>query len=253
MEPLTIQRMADLSGLSVHTLRYYEKTGLIHAVERDSSGYRRYSPTDVDWVRFLLRLRTLGMPISEMKRYSDLRYEGDATAAARMELLQKHKRKVEERIRELSGHLEKLEDKIDYYKGMRMTTAASIQLDSLDHFVLTVSDLQATVRFYAEVLGMEPVQFAGGRYALNFGRQKINLHEKGKEFEPKAHAPLPGTADLCFIAHTPVAEIMRILKQRGIAVEEGPVRRTGALGPIESVYFRDPDLNLIEVSNYAEV
>ncbi|UUZ85283.1 VOC family protein [Paenibacillus sp. P26] len=127
-----------------------------------------------------------------------------------------------------------------------------MKIERLDHLVLTVRDLQATCRFYAEVLGMEVVQFAGGRFALQFGDQKINLHEQGKEFEPKASRPVPGSADLCFITEIPVREVMEHLQACSIPIEEGPVPRTGALGRIESVYFRDPDKNLIEVSNYIE-
>ena len=128
---------------------------------------------------------------------------------------------------------------------------SGIVLDRLDHLVLTVRDLQRTVRFYEEALGMEAVRFADGRYALRFGSQKINLHELGKEFEPKADAPAPGTADLCLLARTPLEGVIRHLETCGVAIEEGPVRRTGALGPIDSVYIRDPDRNLIEIANEA--
>ncbi|MEM1096292.1 MAG: VOC family protein [Bacteroidota bacterium] len=120
----------------------------------------------------------------------------------------------------------------------------------LDHIVLTVRDLGATVAFYTTVLGMEEVTFGQGRKALRFGHQKINLHEAGQEFEPKAARPMPGSADLCFIASTPVAEVAARVRQAGVSVIEGPVRRTGAMGPLHSIYFRDPDGNLIEVSNY---
>ncbi|MBB6678195.1 VOC family protein [Cohnella lubricantis] len=125
-------------------------------------------------------------------------------------------------------------------------------LNRLDHLVLTVRDLERTVRFYEDVLGMEAVRFAGGRFALKFGTQKINLHEKGKEFEPKAESPVPGSADLCLLAHTPLPDVIRHLEACEVAIEEGPVRRTGAMGPIDSVYIRDPDQNLIEISNAAE-
>lgn len=124
-----------------------------------------------------------------------------------------------------------------------------IVIDRLDHLVLTVASIERTAEFYARVLGMEPVRFGERRTALRFGRQKINLHQKGREFEPKADAPTPGSADLCFIATTPVDRILEHLRHCEVAVEEGPVRRTGAEQPILSVYFRDPDGNLIEVSN----
>ncbi|OXM83354.1 VOC family protein [Paenibacillus rigui] len=122
----------------------------------------------------------------------------------------------------------------------------------LDHLVLTVRDLSRTCLFYSEVLGMEVVTFGSGRKALQFGQQKINLHQHGQEFEPKAAAPSPGSADLCFITETPLQQVMEHLEACGVDIEEGPVARTGAMGPIESVYFRDPDGNLLEVSNYRE-
>lgn len=126
-----------------------------------------------------------------------------------------------------------------------------MKIDRLDHFVLTVRDLDATVEFYTRVLGMELVTFgAQGRKALSFGSQKINLHVAGKEFEPKARTPVPGSADVCFITATPLDEVQAHLAAHGVAVEEGPVPRTGAVGPITSVYIRDPDGNLVEISNY---
>ena len=118
---------------------------------------------------------------------------------------------------------------------------------SLDHLVLTVRDIAATRRFY-EVLGMEYREFGEGRRALHFGRQKINLHQAGKEFEPKAAVALPGTADLCFLVDVPAAEVVERLRRQGIAVLQGPVERTGAQGRLRSVYCRDPDGNLIELS-----
>ena len=127
-----------------------------------------------------------------------------------------------------------------------------MQILRFDHIVLTVADIELSCRFYERVLGMQVVTFAGGRKALAFGEQKINLHQRGKEFEPKAHAPTPGSADLCFITATPVADVLVHLRACGVAVLEGPVARTGAVGPITSVYFRDPDHNLIEVANYGE-
>ena len=124
-----------------------------------------------------------------------------------------------------------------------------MKIDSLDHLVLTVADIEASVAFYTKVLGMEVVIFAGGRKALSFGTQKINLHQHGKEFEPKADAPTPGSADLCFITSVPLAEVAGHFAACGVAVVEGPVQRTGAIGAILSLYVRDPDQNLIEVSN----
>ena len=124
-----------------------------------------------------------------------------------------------------------------------------MKIDSLDHLVITVEDIETTASFYSRALGMEIVTFAGGRKALSFGAQKINLHQRGKEFEPKAQRPTPGSADLCFITSVPIAEVVKHLSACNVAVLEGPVKRTGATGPILSVYFRDPDMNLIEVSN----
>jgi catechol 2,3-dioxygenase-like lactoylglutathione lyase family enzyme len=125
-----------------------------------------------------------------------------------------------------------------------------VRIDRLDHLVLTVADIDATVAFYTRVLGMEAVTFGAGRTALAFGRSKINLHRAGHEFEPKACCPTPGSADLCLIAAGPLEQVIEDLAAHGIPVEEGPVERTGATGPILSVYFRDPDQNLIEVSTY---
>ena len=126
-------------------------------------------------------------------------------------------------------------------------------IDHLDHLVLTTADEQACVRFYVDALGMRLETFTGGtppveRRAFVFGQQKINLHVKGREFEPKAHLPVPGSLDLCFIADRPLDEVIARLKEHGVPIIEGPVRRTGATGPIQSVYVRDPDLNLIEIS-----
>jgi catechol 2,3-dioxygenase-like lactoylglutathione lyase family enzyme len=119
----------------------------------------------------------------------------------------------------------------------------------LDHLVLTVGDLDATVRFYVEALGMELRTFDDGRKALHFGAQKINLHVSGREFEPKAVAPTPGSADLCFLTDSPLEEVARRLQVEGHPVIEGPVARAGAQGPIVSIYLRDPDGNLIEIAN----
>jgi catechol 2,3-dioxygenase-like lactoylglutathione lyase family enzyme len=128
---------------------------------------------------------------------------------------------------------------------------ASVRIDRLDHLVLTVADIDTTVDFYTRVLGMQAVAFGAGRTALTFGRSKINLHRAGREFEPKARHPTPGSADLCLIAADPLEQVIGELAAHDVPIEEGPVGRTGAVGPILSVYFRDPDQNLIEVSNYA--
>ena len=122
-------------------------------------------------------------------------------------------------------------------------------IDHLDHLVLTVADVEATVAFYTSALGMEAVTFTN-RKALRFGTQKINLHQAGKEFEPKASRPTPGSGDLCFITTTPVDQVIAHLQTLRIPVEMGPVERIGAVGALLSVYLRDPDLNLIEISNY---
>jgi catechol 2,3-dioxygenase-like lactoylglutathione lyase family enzyme len=126
----------------------------------------------------------------------------------------------------------------------------AIAIDRIDHLVLTVFDLERTLDFYSRVLGMEPIVFAGGRRGLAFGRQKLNLHQAGREFEPKALKPVPGAIDLCFISRTPLDAVVAHLEANGVVVIEGPVPKTGALGPMQSVYFRDPDGNLVEVSNY---
>ncbi|MGQ8923123.1 VOC family protein [Bacillus halotolerans] len=120
----------------------------------------------------------------------------------------------------------------------------------LDHLVLTVKSLQETIRFYTSVLGMQEETFGSGRKALRFGNQKINLHKAGHEFEPKAQHPLPGSADLCFITDQTIHSLIEHLRKNNVKVEEGPVKRTGALGPIISVYIRDPDQNLVEISEY---
>ncbi|MGB0206129.1 MAG: VOC family protein [Neptuniibacter sp.] len=125
-----------------------------------------------------------------------------------------------------------------------------LKVESLDHLVLTVGDIKRTISFYETVLGMHSVEFGEDRKALCFGQQKINLHQHQKEFLPKANKPTPGSADLCFITLTPIDEFVIQLKKLSISIEEGPVERTGAMGPILSVYIRDPDLNLIEISNY---
>ncbi len=125
-----------------------------------------------------------------------------------------------------------------------------MKINRLDHFVLTVADIDRTCAFYQDVLGMKVVTFQGNRKALEFGQQKINLHQVGHEFEPKALAPTPGSGDICLITHTPMNEVLAHLKKNGVQIEIEPSERTGATGKIFSVYFRDPDQNLIEVSNY---
>lgn len=124
-----------------------------------------------------------------------------------------------------------------------------MKISHLDHLVLTVSNIETTCHFYQTVLGFEVITFKGNRKALKFGNQKINLHQQGNEFEPKALQPTPGSADLCFISDTPISEVVAHLNQLNIQIEEGPIERTGAMHPILSVYIRDPDQNLIEISN----
>jgi catechol 2,3-dioxygenase-like lactoylglutathione lyase family enzyme len=127
-----------------------------------------------------------------------------------------------------------------------------MQINAIDHVVLTVRSIAITCEFYSRVLGMQVVTFGEGRKALTFGSQKFNLHELGKEFDPKAAFPTPGAIDICLLTTTPLARVIEHLRLAGIEIVEGPVRRIGATGPMVSVYFRDPDSNLIEVSNYTE-
>lgn len=127
-----------------------------------------------------------------------------------------------------------------------------MKISRIDHIVLTVKSIDVTTEFYERALGMEVVTFGEGRKALSFGEQKFNLHEAGKEFEPKANKPTPGSIDICLITETAINEVIDELRLAGVSLIEGPVRRTGASGPIMSIYFRDPDLNLIEVSNYIQ-
>jgi catechol 2,3-dioxygenase-like lactoylglutathione lyase family enzyme len=127
-------------------------------------------------------------------------------------------------------------------------------IDHIDHIVLTTRDLQGCIRFYTDILGMKLEEFrtpTEKRLALKFGQQKINVHEWGKEFEPRAHVAAPGTLDLCFIAAVPLEEVIRNLKAAKVPILEGPVKKTGAMGPMQSVYVRDPDLNLVEISVYS--
>jgi len=128
----------------------------------------------------------------------------------------------------------------------------SVRIDRLDHLVLTVASIDKSCDFYARVLGMHVSRFGEGRTALKFGRQKINLHEVGKEFEPRAARATAGSGDLCLVSATPLDDVILHLNECGVTIIEGPIAKTGATGPIRSVYFRDPDGNLIEVSEYVE-
>ncbi len=125
------------------------------------------------------------------------------------------------------------------------------RIERLDHLVLTVADIDITVAFYARVLGMQRENFGAGWVALRFGEQKINLHRVGRELEPKAARPTPGSGDLCFIVDGPFEAALDHVRAQGVEILEGPVVRTGATGPITSFYFRDPDENLVEVATYA--
>jgi catechol 2,3-dioxygenase-like lactoylglutathione lyase family enzyme len=127
-----------------------------------------------------------------------------------------------------------------------------MHIDRIDHLVLTVDDIDRTIAFYVGVLGMTETTFRSDRKALTFGTSKINLHKRGREYEPKAFAPTPGSADVCLIVGEPIDLVVTELNASGIAIEEGPVERTGAQGAIVSVYIRDPDANLIELSTYLE-
>lgn len=126
----------------------------------------------------------------------------------------------------------------------------SFLIDRIDHIVLTVADIETTIQFYEKVLGMKSETFGQGRRALFFGKSKFNLHQKGKEFEPKAQIPTSGSVDLCLITQTSLETVINHLNSCGVKIEEGPIKRTGAVGPINSVYIRDLDNNLIEISNY---
>jgi catechol 2,3-dioxygenase-like lactoylglutathione lyase family enzyme len=125
-----------------------------------------------------------------------------------------------------------------------------MNVDGIDHFVLTVRDVEATCDFYSRVLGMEVEEFECGRRALKFGRQKINLHQSGAEFEPKAGEPTPGSGDFCLTTGVPLERVVEHVRSCGVELVEGPVTRTGATGRLESAYFRDPDGNLVEVVNH---
>jgi len=138
---------------------------------------------------------------------------------------------------------------IEFYR-ISFARENAMKIDRLDHLVLTVDDIDRTIKFYVDVLGMRAETFADNRRALCFGRQKINLHSAAKPFKPHARQPTPGSADLCFITTDSIDDVMAHLTNAGVRIEEGPVERSGATGAITSVYFRDPDGNLIEVSSY---
>ena len=124
-----------------------------------------------------------------------------------------------------------------------------MKISSLDHLVLTISDIENTCRFYQTVLGMDVITFGEGRKALKFGNQKFKLHQVGKEFEPKANRPTPGAIDLCLLTNTALDIVIEELNSHNITIEEGPILRTGATHKLNSVYIRDPDQNLIEIAN----
>lgn len=127
-----------------------------------------------------------------------------------------------------------------------------MKIERLDHLVLTVKNIEETCRFYSTVLGMEIVDFGKNRKALKFGNQKINFHEAGKEFEPKSENPTPGSADLCFITESKIEEVIKEIQFHNVPIIEDPVILTGTLGKIRSIYIRDPDNNLLEISNYMD-
>jgi catechol 2,3-dioxygenase-like lactoylglutathione lyase family enzyme len=124
-----------------------------------------------------------------------------------------------------------------------------MKVERIDHVVLTVADVERTISFYERALGMTAVTFGEGRRALAFGDQKLNLHPAGREFEPKARRPTPGAVDICFTTTTPLEEVATHLRAQSVAIELGPVEKIGARRSLRSLYFRDPDGNLVEVSN----
>lgn len=126
-----------------------------------------------------------------------------------------------------------------------------MNVDRIDHIVLTVSNVELTCEFYSRILGMQVVTFGNNRKALQFGQQKINLHQLGQEFEPKALKPTSGSADLCLITKIPLSQVINHISSCGVDIINGPMKRTGALGSVESIYIRDPDGNLLEISNYS--
>ncbi|XP_068182256.1 glyoxalase domain-containing protein 5 [Antennarius striatus] len=151
------------------------------------------------------------------------------------------------------GILRSFQRNVRTFGSVKLKSTCPVEVSHLDHLVLTVRSVPDTVHFYTSVLGMEVITFKGNRKALGFGQQKFNLHQLGQEFEPKAKHPTSGSADLCLITKTPLATVVAHLKVCGVKIEEGPVERSGAVGAITSLYFRDPDHNLIEVSNYIQL
>ena len=137
------------------------------------------------------------------------------------------------------------------YRENLLVKGQIVRVVSLDHLVITVQDIPQAIKFYVEILGMTEVTFGDNRKALSYGQQKINLHKFGEEFEPKAAAALPGSADLCFIIDGELEEFIEHLNDNNIEILQGPISRTGALGVLNSVYVRDPDQNLIELSSYS--
>jgi len=125
-----------------------------------------------------------------------------------------------------------------------------MKIKQIDHLVLTVKNIEASCKFYTTVMGMKEIDFGQGRKAVIFGNQKINFHQQGKEFEPRALHPTPGSADLCFITDAPMAEVIAHVRACRIEIIEGPVKKTGAMGSMTSIYIRDPDQNLIEIATY---
>lgn len=155
-----------------------------------------------------------------------------------------------------SRQMKKIFQNLDKYLAVKASAYKetsgknSVKISHIDHIVLTVSDIERTCAFYHDILGMEIVTFAEGRKALKFGKQKINLHEAGREFEPKAKQPVPGSADVCFITERKIDDVAVILQKKNIEIIAGQEARTGAMGNLRSVYFRDPDGNLVELAEY---
>ena len=162
-------------------------------------------------------------------------------------ILRSHHKMVQEVETRTQVVLEKIKPLLEHPKFNERQNP--IKIRKLDHFVLTVRNLDESIKFYKNALGLEIINFADDRKALQFGHQKINLHEEGNEYEPKAQTPLPGSADFCLISRNPIEQVKAHLEKLQIPVEQGPVSRTGAMGPLISLYIRDPDHNLIEIAN----